>query len=80
MVCGRQTIDVEMLRRHTEYSGVTGTEKHIEYFWTVLGEFGQVGAPGRENLHSYSIASFWGSPFSAGCADCCTELRLVVPS
>jgi len=35
-VCGRPTIDVRLLKRHTEYSGVSGTAPHVLYFWQVL--------------------------------------------
>jgi hypothetical protein len=42
LVCGRPTIDIDMLRRHTEYSGLTGEEPFVQYFWQVLHEFGQV--------------------------------------
>jgi hypothetical protein len=48
LVCGRPTIDVEMLRRHTQYSGLTGEEPHVQYFWQVLTEFGQVGGACQE--------------------------------
>jgi len=41
LLCGRATIDVAMLKRHTEYSGLTGDEPHVGYFWQVLEEFGQ---------------------------------------
>jgi len=35
-ICGRQEIDVVMLRRHTKYSGVSSTAPHIKMFWHIL--------------------------------------------
>ena len=41
LFCGRATIDVALLKKHTEYSGVSADAPHIRYFWQVLEEFGQ---------------------------------------
>jgi hypothetical protein len=36
-VCGKPVIDIEFLKRNTQYSiGVTATSPHIIYFWEVL--------------------------------------------
>jgi len=35
-VCGKQKIDFKLLRRHTEYSGVSAESPHVQYFWEVL--------------------------------------------
>jgi E3 ubiquitin-protein ligase HERC2 len=41
-VGGCETIDVELLRRNTQYSGgLTESMPHIQWFWTVLTEFSQ---------------------------------------
>jgi other hect domain ubiquitin protein ligase E3 len=39
LVCGEARVDVEMLRRHTEYSGCDPDAPHIQYFWEVLHDF-----------------------------------------
>lgn len=36
MVCGSKTMDVDMLRRHTEYQGFSENDPTIQYFWQVL--------------------------------------------
>eukprot|EP00478_Filoreta_tenera_P000066 GABV01000066.1.p1 GENE.GABV01000066.1~~GABV01000066.1.p1 ORF type:complete len:531 (+),score=242.17 GABV01000066.1:681-2273(+) len=41
LVCGVPTIDVELLKRHTEYSNCNESDPHIQHFWTVLREFSQ---------------------------------------
>ncbi len=41
LVCGRATIDLALLKRHTEYAGVSPDAPHVGYFWQVLEEFGQ---------------------------------------
>eukprot|EP00455_Lapot_gusevi_P006094 TRINITY_DN125_c0_g1_i7.p1 TRINITY_DN125_c0_g1~~TRINITY_DN125_c0_g1_i7.p1 ORF type:complete len:540 (-),score=231.22 TRINITY_DN125_c0_g1_i7:115-1734(-) len=41
LVCGRPTVDLDLLRRHTQYSGVTPDAPHILYFWRVLQSFNQ---------------------------------------
>eukprot|EP00468_Gymnochlora_sp_CCMP2014_P014014 CAMPEP_0167768550 /NCGR_PEP_ID=MMETSP0110_2-20121227/16736_1 /TAXON_ID=629695 /ORGANISM="Gymnochlora sp., Strain CCMP2014" /LENGTH=1288 /DNA_ID=CAMNT_0007657249 /DNA_START=12 /DNA_END=3878 /DNA_ORIENTATION=- len=40
-VCGVNTVDVNILKRHTKYSGVSPTEKHIGFFWEMLEDFTQ---------------------------------------
>jgi len=40
-VCGKTTIDIQLLRRHTEYSSVQKNDPHIIYFWDVLESFTQ---------------------------------------
>jgi len=40
-VSGRPKIDIKLLKRHTEYSGVTENAHHIAYFWHVLQNFTQ---------------------------------------
>jgi len=41
-VCGRSTLDLEVLKRHTQYrGGIFPTDKHIQYFWKVLEEFNE---------------------------------------
>lgn len=40
LVCGKPTVDVDLLRRRTIYGdGCQATDPHIAYFWDVLGEF-----------------------------------------
>ena len=42
MVCGKSTIDVELLRRHTQYSdGLNDSSPHVEMLWAILQEFDQ---------------------------------------
>ncbi len=38
-VCGKPMIDVKLLKRHTEYSGVSAQAPHVSYFWSVLRAF-----------------------------------------
>jgi len=40
-VQGKPTIDIQLLKRHTEYSNVSSTAPHILYFWEVLESFNQ---------------------------------------
>ena len=40
-VCGTPTIDIELLRRHTEYSGCTAQSAHVQHFWAALSELSQ---------------------------------------
>jgi len=40
-ICGKPFIDIDLLRRHTEYSGVSATAPHVQWFWQVLHEFSQ---------------------------------------
>jgi hypothetical protein len=39
IVCGQNDIDIELLKRHTEYKGTDSSAPHIKYFWQVLEEF-----------------------------------------
>lgn len=40
LVCGKATVDVDLLRRRTIYGdGCQATDPHIAYFWDVLSEF-----------------------------------------
>ncbi|TMW60609.1 hypothetical protein Poli38472_000651 [Pythium oligandrum] len=40
LVCGKPTVDVDLLRRRTIYGdGCQATDAHIAYFWEVLQEF-----------------------------------------
>jgi len=38
-VCKNNDIDIELLKRHTEYSIVSENTPHIEYFWATLRSF-----------------------------------------
>jgi other hect domain ubiquitin protein ligase E3 len=40
-LCGRPMVDVQLLKRHTQYSGVEAEAPHIAWFWTVLEELDQ---------------------------------------
>jgi len=40
-VCGRPTVDIQLLRRHTEYSGINPNALYILNFWEVLESFTQ---------------------------------------
>uniref|UniRef100_A0A6B2L0G6 HECT domain-containing protein n=1 Tax=Arcella intermedia TaxID=1963864 RepID=A0A6B2L0G6_9EUKA len=40
-VTGRPKIDIKLLKRHTEYSGVSENAHHIVFFWHVLHSFTQ---------------------------------------
>jgi len=35
-ICGKPKIDFKLLKRHTEYSGVSSDAPHIQFFWEVL--------------------------------------------
>lgn len=38
-VCGRAKVDVDLLRRHTRYSGeLNENSSRVKYFWETLGE------------------------------------------
>jgi len=41
LICGRTSIDVDLLRRHTVYSGVDASAPHIQLFWQVLQQMDQ---------------------------------------
>lgn len=38
-VCGSRDIDIEMLKRHTEYAGIDPHAPFVEYFWRALESF-----------------------------------------
>eukprot|EP01083_Nonionella_stella_P294656 1001605_1 len=38
-LCGDQGVDIELLKRHTEYSGVDKNAPHIAWFWSALESF-----------------------------------------
>ena len=40
-VCGKPYIDLDLLKRHTEYSNVSADAAHIKFFWQVLEEWNQ---------------------------------------
>jgi len=41
-VCGVDTVDVAMLRRHTQYAeGISPRSPHVQWFWEVLSELDQ---------------------------------------
>lgn len=40
LVCGKATVDIDLLRRRTIYGdGCQATDPHVAFFWDVLGEF-----------------------------------------
>jgi len=41
LVCGTPHVNVELLKRHTEYSECSAQDPHIINFWTVMSEFSQ---------------------------------------
>eukprot|EP01068_Selenidium_serpulae_P010531 Selendium_serpulae@DN5486_c0_g1_i1.p1 len=41
LISGLPKIDLEDLKRHTNYYNYTTTSKHIKWFWEILGEFDQ---------------------------------------
>jgi len=41
-VCGEPVIDVDLLRRHTQYSGVYPDAPHVDFLWEVLQGFDQL--------------------------------------
>jgi hypothetical protein len=45
-VCGKPIIDINMLKRHTIYSGVSADAPHIGYFWQTLQELNQTDRRG----------------------------------
>jgi hypothetical protein len=52
-LCGRPLVDVKLLRRHTQYSGVDAEAPHIAWFWTVLEELDQ---PQRRQFVKFAYA------------------------
>lgn len=65
-VCGKPSIDVAMLRRHTEYApGLSNETPHIRFFWQVLESFNQPDrrkfvrfAWAQERSHSSQLLSY----------------------
>lgn len=42
-VCGRPTVDIDLLRRHTRYSGeLNENSPRIKFFWEALHEFTEI--------------------------------------
>ena len=41
LICGKSVIDLELLRRHTEYSGCSPSDNHINFFWNILNSFNE---------------------------------------
>ena len=41
LIAGKPEIDVELLRRHTEYSGCSESSPHIRMFWQLVQQFDQ---------------------------------------
>jgi len=41
-VCGSPTIDIELLKQNTQYTGCDALSPHIIYFWKVLESFSQL--------------------------------------
>eukprot|EP01083_Nonionella_stella_P229232 811606_1 len=42
LICGKKKININLLRRHTSYSsGLSASNKHIQWFWEVLYEFSE---------------------------------------
>ena len=39
MVCGRSTVDIELLKSVTEYSSCSSSDEHVKLFWDVLEGF-----------------------------------------
>jgi len=40
LICGKKEININLLRRHTNYSsGLSASNQHIQWFWEVLSEF-----------------------------------------
>eukprot|EP00808_Paulinella_micropora_P014873 g3615.t1 len=40
-VCGRPGLDLDLLRKHTKYSGCTADSAAVKYFWQVLHDFSE---------------------------------------
>jgi len=38
-ICGREEVDIEILKQHTLYHGCSPHDKHIEYFWQAMESF-----------------------------------------
>eukprot|EP01083_Nonionella_stella_P254505 874454_1 len=42
LICGKKEININLLRRHTNYSsGLSASNPHIQWFWEVLSEFSE---------------------------------------
>jgi len=41
LICGAREVDVEFLKRNTEYQRLRPTDQHVKFFWTVLEEMSQ---------------------------------------
>jgi len=54
LVTGNRTVDVELLKKNTIYSGTNVNAKHIQYFWEVLEE--RFGDAERKNF----LRFVWG--------------------
>jgi len=40
LICGNPEVDLNLLKKHTQYrGGITANDPHIQYFWKVLEEF-----------------------------------------
>jgi len=39
LICGKQEVDVNLLRSVTEYSGCYESDRHINFFWEALKSF-----------------------------------------
>ena len=42
-VCGNRTIDIEMLKKHTEYSEYSANDTVVQWFWEWLGSLDEKG-------------------------------------
>ncbi|KAH8584680.1 HECT domain-containing family [Cryptosporidium sp. chipmunk genotype I] len=38
LICGNPSIDIELLKQHTKYTGYTSNDKIINWFWDVISE------------------------------------------
>jgi len=39
MVCGRPEVDLELMKRHTTYEGVSSGDAHVQFMWRALESF-----------------------------------------
>jgi len=53
LVCGVSEVDVALLRRHTEYSGCSESDAHVQFFFTALEE---LAPEDRSKFISFSYA------------------------
>ena len=42
LVCGDPQLDVELLKKHTRYNGLSASDPPVRFFWNVLTKFSQV--------------------------------------